>query len=83
MHPGLAAVYEKKVKALSTTLNADDTRAEAALILGGLIEKVVIHPGAETQGIDLHGELGRSWRSARIEPPQMPTPAWGAGVRGK
>ncbi|MFC3631882.1 recombinase family protein [Paracoccus angustae] len=58
MHPGIAAVYEKKVAALSTALNADDTRGEAALILRGLIEKVVIHPGTETQGIDLYGELG-------------------------
>ncbi|MBK4217885.1 recombinase family protein [Paracoccus caeni] len=58
IHPGHAAIYEKKVAALSTALNAQDTRAEAAMILRGLIEKVVIHPGPEAQEIDLYGELG-------------------------
>lgn len=28
------------------------------MILRGLIDKVVIHPEPDTQGIDLHGELG-------------------------
>lgn len=46
---------------LVTALNADDTREEAADILRGLIEKIVLTPEATAPNghvIELFGELG-------------------------
>ena len=57
-HPGLADIYHRKVAALDEALNDPEDKAEAADLLRGLIEKVVIHPQAEGHQIELFGELG-------------------------
>ena len=44
LHPRLADIYREKVERLQDTLNADNTRAEAAETLRALIEE--IPPGA-------------------------------------
>ena len=61
LHPGLADTYARTIADLVTALNADDTREEAADILRGLIEKIVLLPDAAAQNghaIELYGELG-------------------------
>jgi hypothetical protein len=46
LHPGLADIYARTISDLVTALNADGTREEAADILRGLIEKIVLTPDA-------------------------------------
>ena len=42
IHPNVAELYRRKVEDLHAALGADDTRAEAADILRGLIEAILI-----------------------------------------
>jgi site-specific DNA recombinase len=61
IHPGLADIYARKVADLVSALNEEDTRAEAADILRGLIDKIVLTPdpdAANGHAIELYGELG-------------------------
>jgi site-specific DNA recombinase len=61
IHPGLCDIYARKVADLAAALNAEDTKAEAADILRGLIERIVLHPDAEApngHAIELYGALG-------------------------
>jgi site-specific DNA recombinase len=60
-HPGLAEIYTRKVKDLVGALNEDGTREEAADLLRGLIEKIILRPDVEApngHAIELYGELG-------------------------
>ena len=61
LHPGLADIYARKVANLAEALNAEDTKAEAADILRGLIDKLILTPYRTAPGghkIELFGELG-------------------------
>ena len=61
IHPGLADTYVRTIADLATALNADDTRHEAADILRGLIEKIMLTPDLTApngHSIELFGELG-------------------------
>ena len=61
IHPGLADTYARTIADLASALNADDTREEAADILRGLIERVVLTPDTTApngHAIELYGELG-------------------------
>jgi hypothetical protein len=61
LHPGLADTYARTIADLVTALNADDTRDEAADVLRGLIEKIVLTPDPTApngHAIELYGELG-------------------------
>jgi Cupin domain len=58
LHPGMAEHYRRQVAALAEALNADANRAEAADILRGLIDRIVLTPNAEGKlEIDLFGDL--------------------------
>ncbi|SDF46621.1 recombinase family protein [Limimaricola pyoseonensis] len=57
LHPDMAKLYREKVATLLDALNADDSRAEATEILRGLIDSLVLTPGAEGYAIDLTGDL--------------------------
>ena len=58
--PSVSVIYAKKITALTKALNKKEERQEAADILRGLIEKILLTPGAERGEIyaTLHGELG-------------------------
>jgi hypothetical protein len=61
LHPGLADTYARTIADLVNALNADDTREEAADILRGLIEEIVLTPDTTApngHAIELNGELG-------------------------
>jgi len=61
IHPGVADIYARKIANLAQALNDPGTRAEAADILRGLIEKIIRQPDADAPGgheIELFGELG-------------------------
>ena len=61
IHPGLADIYAKRVANLAESLNVEDTKAEAADILRGLIDKIILQPDPDAPNghkIELYGELG-------------------------
>ena len=61
IHPGLADIYARKVADLVSALNEEGTRAEAADLLRGLIEKIILQPDSDAPNghvIELYGELG-------------------------
>jgi hypothetical protein len=54
----MATLYREKVAALSKALlQEEDTKLEAANILRGLVEKVVVSPAEGGFALDLHGDL--------------------------
>lgn len=59
LQPSMARHYQREVKSLIATLNVPETRREAAETLRGLIEKIVISPKEDGQGVhvDLYGSL--------------------------
>jgi site-specific DNA recombinase len=67
--PSASQLYAKRVAHLTEALNRPEDRAEAAQTLRGLIERIVVRPGAKRGQIDvtLHGELGTilTWTAAR------------------
>jgi DNA invertase Pin-like site-specific DNA recombinase len=59
LHPGLAEAYRRKVAELESALNDPAIRLEAAGVLRGLIDAVVLYPGERRGEIraELHGVL--------------------------
>ena len=57
IHPNVAELYRRKVMGLHAALSADDTRAEAAEILRGLIEAILIRPAERGTEIELVGDI--------------------------
>ena len=59
VHPNVAELYRRKVERLTEALNDPEDRAEAASALRGVIEKIVLTPGAKRGEISaqLVGEL--------------------------
>jgi site-specific DNA recombinase len=59
LHPNLAEIYRRKVTDLETALDDASIRGDAALALRGLIDAVVLHPGAKRGEVraELCGEL--------------------------
>ncbi|MDP2083856.1 MAG: zinc ribbon domain-containing protein [Gemmobacter sp.] len=61
IHPGLAEIYARKIADLVSALNEQDKRSEAADLLRGVIEKIILRPDADAangHAIELYGELG-------------------------
>ena len=59
LHPAMAERYRRQISDLRASLDQEENRGEAALILRGLIEKIVLTPvpGQDDLSIDLHGSL--------------------------
>ena len=59
LHPSLADRYHEKIRELTSALNEESKRTEASDILRSLIEKIVLSPNADRDGlvVDLHGHL--------------------------
>src|SRR6516165_3849916 len=57
IHPALAAIYRRKVAELHQALQQDETRAEAAEILRGLIDEITLVPQGDGLRVDLKGAL--------------------------
>ena len=58
-HPSMAQRYHQQVRDLIAALNEYSHRSEAAELIRGLIEKVVLVPNTDGKGldVDLHGDL--------------------------
>ena len=59
LHPNLAEMYKRKIADLEAALNDPSTKTEAAQLLRGLVDAIVIHPGQKRGdvSIELYGEL--------------------------
>jgi hypothetical protein len=57
IHPALATIYRRKVAELHEALQQDETRAEAAEILRGLIDEITLVPERGALRVDLKGAL--------------------------
>ena len=60
IHPRIADIYRRKVERLAEALSDPDDRDEAASAIRGMIERIVLTPGAKRgeMGATLHGDLG-------------------------
>ena len=59
IHPGIAKLYRQKVDSLIESLNAEETRTEAAEAVRSLLDKVIIKWDAESQDhrVEIQGEF--------------------------
>lgn len=59
VHPGIAAIYQRKVARLTETLENSETRLDASSDIRSLVGKVVLHPGEKRGEVHatLHGSL--------------------------
>jgi site-specific DNA recombinase len=56
----MADIYARKVANLASSLNEDATKAEAADLLRGLIDKIILRPNGDAPNghlIEMYGEL--------------------------
>jgi site-specific DNA recombinase len=84
LHPNLAELYRRKVADLEIALNDPACRDEAAMALRGLIDAVVLYPGAKRGEIraELYGELAALLQLAEVQNGKTRT-SWGcAGLVG-
>jgi site-specific DNA recombinase len=84
LHPGLAAVYARKVADLATSLNSEGSRHEAVTLLRGLIERVILRPDVDAANghmIELYGELGAILSLCAGEGANAKAHADGVGIR--
>ena len=60
IHPNVAGIYRRKVARLADALDNPGERDEAASAIRGLIDRIVLTPGARRgeMGAALHGDLG-------------------------
>ena len=58
-HPNMAQLYHKSIQSLVASLTNEEKRSEAAEILRGLLDKIVLTPTADKSRlcVDLHGDL--------------------------
>ena len=61
IHPNIAGIYRRKVERLADALQHPEERDEASAAIRGLIERIVLTPGAKWGQMDakLYGDLGK------------------------
>jgi hypothetical protein len=69
LHPGLHALYRKKVENLAAALNEPLTAAEAGDIMRGLIDRIVLTPADGNLNAELYGDLARLMNFADAKEP--------------
>jgi site-specific DNA recombinase len=67
LHTKLPELYRSKVERLTEALNAPDTVTEAAEILRGLIDRIVLTPVDNVLCAELHGDLAVLARFAQAK----------------
>ena len=84
IHPNIAGVYRRKVARLAEALCNPEERDAAASAIRGLIERIVLTPGAKRGDLDvtLRGDLGTilQWTGGGTEKEKTDTPASGMSV---
>jgi hypothetical protein len=57
LHPNMAEVYRQRIAALHERLQSEETKAEAANILRGLVDQITLQPDGNGLAIVLRGDL--------------------------
>ena len=57
LHTNLPELYRNKIGRLAEALNAPETVTEAADVMRGLIDRIVLTPAAGELRAELHGDL--------------------------
>ncbi len=74
LHTNLPELYRGKIGRLAEALNAPETVTEAAEILRGLIDRIVLTPVGGVLQAELHGDLAVLARFAQAEKATAPDP---------
>jgi site-specific DNA recombinase len=74
LHTKLPELYRSKVERLAEALSAPGTVTEAAEILRGLIDRIVLTPEGEVLRADLHGDLAVLARFAQAKERRAESP---------
>ena len=77
LHPNMADLYREKVTQLARALQHEESRAEAADALRGLIDAIVLTPQGDTLGIELQGNLAAMLKAAEAQKAGAPLPLLG------
>ncbi len=80
IHPKLSEVYRKKVEDLAAALSDESIRREAADVLRGLIDKIVLTPDGDRLKAELHGDLAQILAMTEESPTKRNAPAKDRGV---
>ena len=84
IHPNVAGIYRRKVARLADALDNPGERDEAASAIRGLIDRIVLLPGARRgeMGAALHGDLGAilEWTGNGQEKKKTDIPMTGMSV---
>ena len=84
IHPNVAGLCRRKVERLAEALRDPRERDEAAEAVRGLVERVVLAPGAKRGGMDaaLYGDLGAvlEWTAKGAKGNETDTPSSGMSV---
>ena len=84
IHPNIAGIYRHKVARLAEALRKPEERNAAAAAIRGLIERIVLTPGAKRGDLEitLRGDLGTilEWTGSGAEKEKTDTPASGMSV---
>ena len=67
LHTNLPELYRNKIGRLAEALSAPETVAEAAEVMRGLIDRIVLTPAAGELRAELHGDLAVLARFAQEE----------------
>ena len=81
IHPKLSDLYRKKIEDLAASLNDETIRLDAADVLRGLIDKIVLTPEGEMLKAELHGDLVQILALAEEGATKANAPAGGRGVK--
>lgn len=57
LHPNMTEVYRQRIAALHERLQSEETKAEAANILRGLVDQITLQPEGKGPAIVLRGDL--------------------------
>ena len=84
IHPNIAGIYHRKVARLAEALCNPEERNAVASAIRGLIERIVLTPGAKRGDLEitLRGDLGTilGWTGNGAEKEKTDTPASGMSV---
>ena len=69
LHPGLPALYKKKVENLAAALNEPGTAADAGEIMRGLIDRIVLTPAGGILKAKIYGDLASLMNFADAQEP--------------
>ena len=75
LHTKLPELYRSKIERLAEALNAPETVTEAAEIMRGLIDRIVLTPDGDLLRAELHGDIAVLARFAQTKKEAGPNPA--------